>query len=138
MWIGRRSKTKPTFPDMYDNMCAGGLTGGMGVRDCAIKECQEEASVDDETIKALKSVGCISYCYEDERGIFPETQFLFDIELPSHFLPQNADGEMQSFQLLSLDEVKELIKGGNFKPNCALCVVDYLIRHGFLTADDGN
>ena len=46
-----------------------------------------------------------SYCYEDERGIFPETQFVFDIELPNDFVPKNADGEMQNFQLLSLDKV---------------------------------
>ena len=46
-----------------------------------------------------------SYYYEDERGIFPETQYLFDIELPNDFVPKNADGEMQNFQLLSIDEV---------------------------------
>lgn len=136
MWISKRSATKPTFPNMYDNMCAGGLTGGMGIRECAMKECQEEASIDDEVLKRLKYVDCISYYYEDERGIFPENQFIFDIEMPNDFIPKNADGEMQNFQLLSLDKVKELIMGGNFKPNCALCVVNFLIRHGYMTPDD--
>ena len=53
-----------------------------------------------------------SYFFEDERGIFPENQFIFDIELPNDFVPQNADGEMQNFQLLSLDKVCNL---GDFK-----------------------
>ena len=28
--------------------------------------------------------------------------------------------------------------GGNFKPNCALCIVDYLTRHGYITPDAGK
>lgn len=39
--------------------CAGGLASGLGVTECAIKECQEEGSVDDETLKQLKSAGSI-------------------------------------------------------------------------------
>ena len=43
--------------------------------------------------------------YEDERGIFPECQFVFDLEVPEDFVPVNADGEVQSFQLLPIQEV---------------------------------
>ena len=46
-----------------------------------------------------------SYTYEDERGIFPETQFVFDLELPESFQPVNIDGEVQAFYLLTIDEV---------------------------------
>ena len=28
--------------------------------------------------------------------------------------------------------------GGNFKPNCAVCVVDFLIRRGYMTPDSGK
>ncbi|GFO27540.1 nudix hydrolase 20, chloroplastic-like, partial [Plakobranchus ocellatus] len=105
MWIGRRSKTKQTFPDMFDNMCAGGLAAGMGILECAKKECQEEASVSDKLLERLKPVGCVSYFYEDERGLQPESQFVFDLELPDDFTPVNADGEMGSFQHLTIPEV---------------------------------
>ena len=59
-------KTIKSFKDFSNILswccqCAGGLTGGMGVLDCAIKECQEEASIDSELLKSLKSVGCIRY-----------------------------------------------------------------------------
>ena len=33
----------------------GGLTGGMGIRDCAKKECQEEASVDEDPLDKRSS-----------------------------------------------------------------------------------
>ena len=39
--------------------CAGGLPSGLGITECTIKECQEEGSVDDETLKKLKPIGSI-------------------------------------------------------------------------------
>ena len=35
-------------------------------------------------------------------------------------------------------QVKEEISSGSFKPNCALVVLDFLIRHGYVTADNGE
>ena len=46
-----------------------------------------------------------SYTYEDDRGIFPETQFVFDLEMPESFQPVNIDGEVQAFYLLTMEEV---------------------------------
>lgn len=39
--------------------CAGGLASGLGVRECAVKESQEEASVNVEYLDNLKSVGSV-------------------------------------------------------------------------------
>ena len=39
--------------------CAGGLGDGLGVRECAWKECEEEASIDEELLEDLKSVGVV-------------------------------------------------------------------------------
>lgn len=33
-----------------------------------------------------------------------------------------ADGEVESFELMSLEDVVEKMVAGEFKPNCALCV----------------
>lgn len=49
-----------------------------------------------------------SYFYEDERGLFPECQFVYDLELPGDFTPVNADGEVAEFLLVSLEEVRSL------------------------------
>lgn len=135
MWIGRRSKTKQTFPDMLDNMCAGGLAADLGITECARKECQEEASVSDELLKGLKFVGNISYFYEDERGLSPECQFVYDLEVPHDFKPINADGEVGSFEKLPMEEVMKYVTGGKFKPNCAAVCLDFMIRHGMANPD---
>ena len=49
-----------------------------------------------------------SYFYEDRRGLLPEVQFIFDLEVPKDFVPENADGEVQCFQLYPIDEVSGL------------------------------
>lgn len=54
-----------------------------------------------------------SYLYEDRRGIFPETQYVFDIELPSSFEPKNSDGEMENFYSYSLEQVGVINKWTN-------------------------
>lgn len=46
-----------------------------------------------------------SYTYEDEEGVFPESQFVFDLELPLEFKPIIGDGEVQEFYLLPIDKV---------------------------------
>lgn len=46
-----------------------------------------------------------SYFFEDERGLFPETQFLFDLELAPDFKPVANDGEVEQFYCWPLDQV---------------------------------
>ena len=46
-----------------------------------------------------------SYYYEDERGLFPETQFVFDLQLPIDFTPTVSDGEVSEFYMWTLAEV---------------------------------
>lgn len=136
MWIGKRSPTKQTFPGMYDNMAAGGLSHDLTPTECMIKECAEEAQIPRELIDGnLKAIGAISYCYEDEDGIHPEGEFLYDLQLPTTFIPKSGDQEMEHFSLLTIPEIKQAIIGDNFKPNCAAATLDFLIRHGFITPE---
>ena len=38
-------------------------------------------------------------------------------------------------QLLTLPEVLEALYAGQFKPNCGLILVDFLMRHGLVTPE---
>lgn len=42
----------------------------------------------------------LRFFYESERGLFPNTEFVFDLELPLDFIPKNNDGEVETFELL--------------------------------------
>lgn len=50
--------------------------------------------------------------YEDERGVFPEIQYILDLEVPPDFVPENADGEVESFQLIPVKKV--ILQNMNF------------------------
>ncbi|XP_063321263.1 thiamin pyrophosphokinase 2 [Pelmatolapia mariae] len=135
MWLARRSHTKQTYPGLLDNMAAGGLAAGVGIKHTLVKECQEEACVPAAIAKKAHPVATVSYTYEDEEGVFPESQFVFDLELPLEFKPRIGDGEVQEFYLLPVDKVKELLATDDFKPNSAMVVLDFLIRHSYIDPD---
>ena len=137
MWVARRSDTKPTWPGLLDQLVAGGQPAGMGVRENLIKECGEEADISPQLAETAKSVGAISYCMDTPEGLRPDKIFVFDLELPSAFVPKNTDGEVAAFELWPLERVAETVRDTQaFKPNCALVALDFLIRHGFVGPEE--
>jgi len=136
MWIGRRAKDKHTYPDMLDNMVAGGQPIGISLRDNLIKECAEEANIPREIAARAVSVGAITYCMEAPDGLKPDVQFCYDLELPADFTPRNTDGEIAEFYLWPLEQVAEIVRDTReFKFNCNLVVIDFLVRHGVIPPD---
>lgn len=136
LWIATRSSGKQTYPGMFDNMVAGGISCGYGVKETLIKECAEEAGIPEELATKSIAVGIISYTYENELGIKPEAQFCFDLEVPETFQPIAVDGEVEKFELYPIEKVKDLITSSNFKPNSAAVTLDFLIRRGLINPDE--
>ncbi|XP_066566080.1 thiamine pyrophosphokinase 2 isoform X2 [Amia ocellicauda] len=135
MWVARRALGKPTYPGLLDNMVAGGLAAQTSITQTLVKECAEEACIPECIAKCAHPVSTVSYTYEDDEGVFPECQFVFDLEVPQGFTPQIGDGEVLEFYLWPMDKVKEALVTAEFKPNCALVVLDFLIRHSYLDPD---
>jgi len=59
--------------------------------------------------KGLKPCGSISYMHQSERGIHPQTEFVFDLELPQQFVPENQDGEVQDWILCPVSNILDII-----------------------------
>jgi 8-oxo-dGTP pyrophosphatase MutT (NUDIX family) len=142
IWAPRRAETKQTYPGMMDNTVAGGLSTGEEPLECLIRECEEEASIPENIARQAKSCGTLTYFHirdaraGGETGLCqPECQYVYDLELPSDFVPKPGDDEAIDFKLLSIAEVQEALADGKFKPNCALLLVEFLVRHGFLTPE---
>ncbi len=136
MWIGRRARDRLLFPGALDNMVAGGLPFSLGMRENLIKECYEEAGVSADLAARAVPVGVVSYNRVAARGYRRDVLYCYDLELPERFKPCNTDGEVESFQLLPLAEVARLVsETDEFKLNCNLVVIDFLLRHGWLTPD---
>ncbi|KAF9959515.1 hypothetical protein BGZ72_009459 [Mortierella alpina] len=138
MWIARRSKTKPTYPGMLDNMVAGGMGFGHSPRYTAVKECMEEASIPADLAENAIPVGTISYTKLSKNATEtqPETQIVYDLELSADVVPTPCDTEVEDFRLWTMDQVKDAICRGEFKPNCACVCLHFMIRHGVLTPEN--
>lgn len=137
MWVARRSLSKPTGPGKLDQMVAGGQPAGIGLYENMVKECAEEAGIPYELARHVRAVGAISYTLETRAGFRPDLIFNFDLELPADFTPVNTDGEVEEFYLWPIEKVMEVVRESDgFKFNCALVVVDFLVRHGYIAADD--
>lgn len=145
IWVPRRSADKATFPGMLDNTVAGGLGFPHGIYETAVKECGEEAGLSESYVESrLKAVGVISYNYRHEyddgsdvSGLFqPEVEYLYDLEMDEDTIPAPADGEVQEFNLMTVEQVKKELFAGTFKPNTALVQIDFFIRHGIITPEN--
>lgn len=136
MWIARRAGGKMTYPDMLDNMVAGGQPLGLGLKENMIKECGEEAGIPEEIARHVRPVGFITYDHQADDGAKPDRQFCYDLELPESFQPVAADGEVGEFMLWPIEKVAAVVRDTfEFKFNCNLVIIDFLIRHGFLDPD---
>ncbi|CAK7274073.1 hypothetical protein SEPCBS119000_005983 [Sporothrix epigloea] len=144
IWVPRRAADKSTYPSMLDNTVAGGLMTGEDPFECLVREADEEAALPEAVVRAnTQSVGTLTYIYiTDERAggesgyISPECQWVYDLPLPAAVVPRPKDGEVESFMLCSVAEVREQLAQGLFKPNCAAVLIDFLMRHGLLSGDD--
>ena len=137
MWIGRRAYDKPHHAGKLDHLVAGGLPWDISPSDNLKKECYEEAGMSASLASQAKSVGLISYKYEYELGGKEDIIYCYDIELSEEFVPNCTDGEVEEFYLMPIEEVAEIVRTTNeFKTNCNLVIIDFLIRHGFIGVED--
>lgn len=137
MWVARRSATKATYPNELDNICAGGISVGHGIWDTLIKEADEEASIPPDIASRSVPVSAITYCCERDGGIRPDILFVYDLELPADFAPKPNDGESAGFELWPIERVMATVRDSfDFKFNCNLVVIDFLIRHGLIGPDE--
>ncbi|MEL0110861.1 MAG: hypothetical protein VW835_03930 [Rickettsiales bacterium] len=58
------------------------------------------------------------------------------MELPASFEPVAADGEVGEFMLWPIEKVAKTVREtAEFKFNCNLVIIDFLIRQGVLNPD---
>ncbi|KAI8928669.1 hypothetical protein BC831DRAFT_447504 [Entophlyctis helioformis] len=137
MWIARRSYTKPTNPGMLDNMVGGGLPCGVSPTANMIKECSEEAGIPAAMACKARPTGTVAiWVQSPTRGLIPDTEYVYDLELSTEFVPVAADGEVHEFFLWDLSTVKERLVAGEFTAEAGLVVLDFLIRFGVVTPEN--
>lgn len=136
LWVAKRALNKPTWPGKLDHLVAGGHASGLTIQATLIKECAEEAGINEELSKQAIAVGLVDYNLQIDNKISRDTLFIYDVELPEYFQPENTDGEVDEFFLWPIEKVlKTVNKTDNFKTNCNLVIIDFAVRHGFIQPD---
>ncbi|CAH8286258.1 unnamed protein product [Eruca vesicaria subsp. sativa] len=139
LWIGKRSLTKSTYPGMLDHLVAGGLPHGISCGDNLVKECDEEAGISKVIADRAIPVGAVSYMDIDQYCFKRDVLFCYDLKLPEDFVPKNQDGEVESFKLIPVAQVANVIRETSFfKANCSLVIIDFLFRHGFIRPESSG
>ncbi|KAF2258486.1 thiamine pyrophosphokinase-related protein-like protein [Lojkania enalia] len=144
IWVPRRARTKQTYGGMLDNAVAGGIASGERPFESLVRECGEEASLPEDLVRRkAMAVGTVTYFYIRKANaggetnlMQPECQYVYDLELPEDTIPKPGDDEVDEFYLWSVSEVQEAMAKGEFKPNCALVMLDFFIRHGIVTSEN--
>lgn len=144
IWVPRRAEHLYTYPNMLDTTVAGGVKADTSPLETLVEEAGEEASLPAELIRwNSRSRGVISHMGVTGRGfpgeqglVMPNYIYVYDIELPVDLTPRPCDEEVSGFKLMSVDEVKSALLQGEFKPDSGAVFVDFLIRHGIITADN--
>ena len=137
LWVGRRGKDKATAPGKLDHLVAGGHPHGISLADNLVKEAREEANIPEALARRAAAAGAVSYRLRNQEGLRNDVLFVYDLEVPEDFTPENTDGEVEEFFLWPVERVMErLAQTDDFKFNVALVIVDFLIRHGLIGPDD--
>lgn len=137
MWIGRRAMSKPIGPGKLDQIVGGGVPLGYSLAEALVKECAEEAGMPAALAGRAHPVGAITILAEEDGGLWHETLFNYDLTLPDDFVPKNTDGEVESFELMSVAEVRQRLEASDdFLFDVVPLLADCLMRHGHLSADD--
>lgn len=139
LWVARRSLDKPEFPGKLDHIVAGGIPAGLSAWDVVIKECGEEANIPPHLAQQARPVSLISYWVDEGAKRKRSLIFVYDLELPPTFVPENTDGEVESFELWPIERVIEVATHTDaFKTNNNLVIIDFLLRYGYIGPDDAH
>ena len=130
VWIGKRSLSTKTYPGLLDNVAAGGIPTGEQPLPSILREAKEEAGFEPSVLSNIEHFGCVSYVYESNTGLIcPEAQWLYEVELPKEIIPKPGDNEVEGFLLATTEQIRQWIVEGLFKPNCAIALLRFMLRH---------
>ncbi|KAK4647429.1 uncharacterized protein QC761_101430 [Podospora bellae-mahoneyi] len=143
-WIPRRNANKSTYPNMLDQAVAGGVAQEETPFECIVREAGEEAALDEEVVRRdVVAAGTVTWFnVSDEKAggevglMNPGVLYVYDLEVGREVVFKPVDDDIQAFHLMSVDEVRNAMRNGEFKPSCAAVMMDFFVRHGFITAEN--
>jgi 8-oxo-dGTP pyrophosphatase MutT (NUDIX family) len=135
IWIARRSATKSIDPGLLDTLVGGGIPSGQDPWQALLRECHEEAGIEQMLATNARAAGVLQVCHEVPQGLHSEILYVHDLEVAADFQPRNLDGEVGEFMCLTATETADRIANGEFTVEAGLVALDLLLRHGAVAPD---
>lgn len=144
IWVAQRSAHLYTYPNKLDATVGGGVQSGVSPLETLVEEANEEALLPSELIRqGAVCRGVISHMsitgkgFPGEQGlVIPDYNYVYDIELPADVVPRPNDDEVKEFSGMSVPGVQMALLRQQFKSDSAAVMIEFLIRHGFITPEN--
>ena len=124
VWVQRRALSKPNDPGLLDTLMGGMVSAADGLDSALERETWEEAGLKLGQLRELRRGGALSVCKPSRdgqgAGYMRETLHWYTCELPQGLSPENQDGEVDAFELLTPAEVLAALAQGRFTTEAAL------------------
>lgn len=136
MWLARRSPEKPIDPGRLDNLVGGGIAAGCDAWATLVKEAFEEAGIERHLASRAQGTGAVEVCRDQPDGLQRETIHVYDLWLPTSFVPRNQDGEAVDHRLCAPEKILDVLASEDITVDASLVIVDFLLRHGHVSGSD--
>ena len=122
MWIATRAANKRNWPGMLDSTAGGGLSPEESVFEGMCREALEEASLPLELSRSrMRGAGMISILNLTKDGLISrDVDYVYDLPLPADVVPKPSDGEVERFDLFTVEELIEALFAGRFMPGACI------------------
>ncbi|MCD8339228.1 MAG: NUDIX domain-containing protein [Burkholderiales bacterium] len=122
LWVGQRAMTKKVCPGMWDNCAAGMVPRRESFITAMERESWEEAGIHLDQLE-VDFIGHHRISRPVTEGWMTEHTFMFSTHVDDKFIPQNQDGEVQKFELLTPEELVDKAEKGMFTFESSLSVL---------------
>lgn len=127
MWVARRSDSKQNNPGMWDTLVGGLVSASESPETSLLRESHEEAGLSPED---LKNMGPLTLSVRMHRhlpeGYQVEDLYVCNCILADNVKPKNLDGEVSEIQLVSIENIIEMLEQDLFTYEAELSILDGL------------
>ena len=124
IWVQQRSQDKANNPGMWDTLMGGMVSAADSLPDALARETWEEAGLHVHALQNLRHGGYVDFSRPSDeaegQGYMRERIDWFAATVPAAMKPRNQDGEVQRFELLTLDVMEEWLVQGRFTQEAAM------------------
>ena len=139
MWVVKRGTGVHEYPGRYDTLVGAGQVIRRTIWEHLLVEAHEEAGLTPADCKNIQSTSMLHIFRRTSRGfLFDENIYLYDLDTGGTITPHIVnEWEVQKIELWPFAKVLHAIHNTEeFRPEAALCLIDFFIRHGVITPDN--